>query len=115
MKNNIFQQVGSNIQAILEERGLTQQSLADKLNISKQVMSKIINGSKAINVMEITTIANVLNVEVNKLLVVNSPTDEEHSFSFMGRIKNEQTREKIEILKDVIDEILLMEEYVSEQ
>ena len=106
MKNNIFQQVGSNIQAILEERGLTQQSLADKLNISKQVMSKI---------MEITTIANVLNVEVNQLLVVNSPTKEKHSFSFMGRIKNEQTREKIEILKDVIDEILLMEEYASEQ
>lgn len=114
MKNNIFKQVGNNIQAILEERGLTQQSLANKLNISKQVMSKIINGSKAINVMEITSIANALNVEVNQLLTVDSPAKEEHSFSFMGRIKNEKTREKVEILKDVIDEILLMEEYASE-
>ena len=41
---NIFQQVGNNIQTVLKEKSLTQQHLANKLNISKQVMSKIVTG-----------------------------------------------------------------------
>lgn len=49
MTNSIFQQVGNNIQDVLREKGKTQQYLADTLNISKQVMSKIVMGAKAIN------------------------------------------------------------------
>ena len=42
MTKNIFQQVGNNIQDVLREKNKTQQYLANKLNISKQVMSKIV-------------------------------------------------------------------------
>lgn len=115
MKKNIFKQVGNNIQNILEERSLSQQFLADKLQISKQVMSKIISGSKAINVAEISSIANVLKVSADRLLEANTEEIQKHSFSFMGSITNENTREKISMLKNVIDEILLMEEYANEQ
>ena len=45
-----FAQVGANIQEQLDRKGFTQQSLADELGISKQVMNKIIKGNKAINV-----------------------------------------------------------------
>lgn len=114
MDNTIFKQVGNNIQTILAVQGKTQQFLAEQLGISKQVMSKIISGAKAINVAEISKIANVLNVPVDGLLAVNNTLQEPvHNFSFMGRVKNEDTKRKIEILQTVIDEILILEEYAD--
>lgn len=114
MNQTYFQQVGNNIQNILTEQGKTQQFLADELEISKQVMSKIINGAKAINIAEISKIANILNVSTDDLLGV-APAKEEaaHTFSFMGKVKNEKTREKIEFLKNVIEELLMLEEYAD--
>lgn len=113
MENNFFEQVGNNIQKILEEKSYTQQFLASNLNISKQVMSKIIGGGKSINVAEITSIANILDVPVNRLLEVSNDEVQSHSFSFMGKILNKNTREKVELLSNIIDEILLLEEYAN--
>lgn len=115
MNNITFKQVGCNIQNVLEERSFTQQNLADKLNISKQVMSKIISGGKAINVLEIRKIAEVLNVPIDRLLATNGVSEPAHRFSFMGRINSEEVKAKISMLGDVIDEILFMEEYANER
>lgn len=115
MDNTIFEQVGKNIQSILCEQGKTQQFLAEELGISKQVMSKIISGSKAINVAEISKIASVLNISTDSLLSVHVAKEPSHNFSFMGKVKNEETKKKIEFLKKVIDEILILEEYAGEE
>lgn len=37
-----------------------------------------------------------------------------HNFSFMGRVENEKTKEKIGILKTIIDEIIMLEEYAND-
>lgn len=113
MDSAIFKQVGNNIQHILTIQGKTQQFLADQLGISKQVMSKIIAGSKAINVAEISKIANILNVSTDSLLTVETVQEPVHHFSFMGQVKNEATKQKIEILQIIIDEILMLEEYAD--
>ncbi len=113
MVKNVFQQVGNNIQNILNEKNKSQQYLADKLNISKQVMSKIIMGSKAINVVEITEIAKVLDVPVDTLLNIKEENKTNHKFAFMGRVENKKTQEKINFLKTVIDEIVMLEEYAD--
>lgn len=113
MNNNIFQQVGNNIQDVLSEKDKTQQYLADSLNISKQVMSKIVMGAKAINVSEISQIASVLGVSVDRLLSVKKEESEVHKFSFMGRVENDKTKEGIKKLKTIIDEIIMLEEYAN--
>ena len=113
MTNNIFQQVGKNIQDVLHEKGKTQQYLADTLNVSKQVMSKIVLGAKAINVSEAFKIASILGVSVERLLDVKEEETEMHKFSFMGSVENEKTKEKIEILKTIVDEIIMLEEYAN--
>lgn len=114
MADKFFEQVGNNIQKVLITQGKTQQFLADKLGVSKQVMSKIISGSKAINVAEITKIAKALNIPVDQLLNMTNQQEPVHNFSFMGKVKNEETKKKIEFLKSVIDEILMLEEYANE-
>ena len=109
-----FAQVGRNIQNQLVKRNITQQTLADALNVSKQVMSKIINGNKAINVDELGRIASFLNISTDELLARNGNMPQTHNFSFMGRIRNESTRDKIDLIKNVIDEIHLLEELSDE-
>ena len=113
MDNSIFEQVGNNIQNILTSQGKTQQFLAEKLGVSKQVMNKIVSGAKAINVAEISKIASVLNVSADSLLTVQAAQEDVHNFSFMGQVKNEETKKKIEFLQTVIDEILMLEEYAD--
>lgn len=113
MDNSIFKQVGNNIQNILTAQGKTQQFLAEKLGVSKQVMNKIVSGAKAINVAEISKIASVLNVSADSLLAVQAAQEPVHNFSFMGQVKNEETKKKIEFLQTVIDEILMLEEYAD--
>lgn len=113
MNNTIFEQVGNNIQKVLAEQGKTQQFLAEQLGVSKQVMSKIVSGSKAINVAEISKIASVLDVSTDCLLSVQKEQKSVHNFSFMGKVKNEGTKKKIEFLQTVIDEILMLEEYLD--
>ena len=113
MDNNFFAQVGNNIQNSISAKGITQQSLANKLGISKQVMSKIISGAKAINVEEIRNIASVLNVSVDSLLSINKKSESIHNFAFMGKLENDNTKRKIEYLKKIIDEIIMLEEYAN--
>ena len=105
-----FVQVGSNIQKELDERSMTQQSLADALSISKQVMSKIIKGAKAINVSELAKIATILGTTTDSLLTMNIESEPTESMAFMGTMQDEETREKVEMLRSAIDEILFLEE-----
>lgn len=110
---NLFEQVGRQISKILFEKNMTQQSLANSLNISKQVLNKIIQGQKAINVFEISKIASVLNVTVDSLLNVTSPEEQKPSFSFMGSIQNQKTKDKVQLLKEAIEEIIFLEDYAN--
>ena len=106
-----FAQVGANIQRQLDMKGFTQQKLADALGISKQVMNKIIKGSKAINVNELAKIASIMGTSTDELLSV--PADlstSDDTLSFMGSIKDEKTLENVSIIRSAIDEIHLLEE-----
>lgn len=105
-----FSQVGLNIQKELDNRSMTQQSLADALSISKQVMSKIIKGAKAINVSELAKIASVLETTTDALLTMNVKNTPAETMAFMGSIQDEKTREKVELIRSAIDEIQLLEE-----
>nr|WP_034909063.1 helix-turn-helix transcriptional regulator [[Eubacterium] cellulosolvens] len=105
-----FAQVGANIQRQLDIKGFTQQSLADALQISKQVMNKIIKGNKAINVNEIARIAEILGTTADDLLLVQDAPVSEESLNFMGSISDEGTLEKINLMRTAIDEIHMLEE-----
>ena len=110
-----FAQVGKNISNVMVQRGMTQQNLADQLGISKQVMSKIIKGYKAINVTELSQIASILGSTADSLLTIDkSLISCEPSLAFMGMIKDEETRAKVELLRNAIDQIHLLEELANE-
>ena len=105
-----FAQVGANIQRQLDIKGFTQQNLADALGISKQVMNKIIKGSKAINVNELAKIASVVGTTTDELLMVQGEPASVDSLSFMGSVTDEETLEKVNLMRIAIDEIHMLEE-----
>lgn len=109
-----FAQVGANIQEKLDTRGMTQQSLADCLGISKQVMNKIIKGSKAINVNELAKIADILSTSTDELLTVSGEPAAAESLSFMGAVHDEVTLEKINLIRSAIDEIHMLEDLLDD-
>ena len=89
---------------------MTQESLADELSISNHAMIKIIKGTKAINARELKKIASVLGTTRDSLLIVNIESEPIESIAFMRTMQDERTREKVEMLRSNIDEILLLEE-----
>lgn len=111
-----FTQVGDNIQRLLDQRGMTQQSLAETLGISKQVVNKIVKGNKAINVKEITEIAQALGVPVDDLLKVSDKISvAPESLSFMGNVQDEDTLQKINRIRTAIDEIHMLEGVLNDK
>jgi len=115
MYANNYTEVGKNISMVMEQRGMTQQNLANRLGISKQVMSKIIKGNKAINVTELSQIASILDTTTDFLLTVNNNTiSSDFGCAFMGMIKDDETRVKVELLRNAIDQIYLLEELVND-
>ena len=106
----MFSQVGANIQKELDNKSMTQESLADVLSISNHAMSKIINGTKAINARELEKIASVLGTTIDSLLMANIESVQIESIVFMRTMQDEEIREKVEMLRSNIDEILLLEE-----
>lgn len=115
-KMDFFKNVGRNILEILEERGMTQVSLAGQIGVSRQVMQKIIKGNKAINVMELSKIAEVLGVAVDRLIQESSCKKEEDSIvMFMGTLSNQNVKTKFDFLITVIDEIVHLEEDLNEK
>lgn len=105
-----FAQVGANIQKQIDRKGFTQQRLADALGISKQVMNKIIKGNKAINVNELAKIASVIGTTTDELLTVSGNPVSEDILSFMGSVTDEETLEKVNLIRSAIDEIHMLEE-----
>lgn len=105
-----FAQVGANIQKQIDMKGFTQQNLADALGISKQVMNKIIKGSKAINVNELAKIASVIGTTADELLTIGGEPVSADSLSFMGSVTDEATLEKVNLIRSAIDEIHMLEE-----
>jgi transcriptional regulator with XRE-family HTH domain len=109
---NYFETVGQNIQNVLDKQNMKKTDLAKRLNISRQMVQKIINGQKAINVKEISVIAEALAVNIDQLL---SPTNLQMqngvSVQFMG--KPEQARD-FAFVEKTIREYMKLEDRLYE-
>lgn len=92
--------VGQRILQELNNLQWSQQKLADELQISKQVMGKILKGDKNTNILEIRQIADILKVPVEQLLepiekeeyIVES-VEEDVVPVFMGKVTSQVGKE----------------------
>ena len=78
--------IANNIQAELKKENKKQVDLAEEIGVSKQTMSKIMNGARAINAVELHKISEYLHVSMNSLMKMpEKPMDTNVIHAFMGR------------------------------
>ena len=109
---SLYVLIGERIQSYLDQHKLSQKEFAERINVSPQVMNKIIQGKKAINAVEIQQIAKALSISTNDLVgevQPNSPIIDPVLY-MMGKTENEQTKEKLRFLDHVMEQMLRIEE-----
>ena len=66
MKMSISQ-VALNVKRIIEQKGLKQKSVAERIGLSENQMSALLNGRKIIDSEIITSLCSALNSDPNEL------------------------------------------------
>lgn len=66
------QKVGTLIKELLKERGMTQDELAKKLNISKSAVSQNLNGKSTFDIQNLVVIAQMFDISLERLIVQKS-------------------------------------------
>jgi len=72
MQGDINEKVGFNIRRIREERGLTQEKLAELSDLHRAYIGQIERGEKNIGLKNLERIAKALNINIRVLLDVDS-------------------------------------------
>lgn len=94
----LLKEIGARIHARRKELGLTQEALADRMEVSIQMISNLELGKKAIRPENIVKLCNVLNVSADYILRGNRADFE--LFGFMQNytrlsLENQQLLEKL--------------------
>lgn len=68
---------GDNLKRIRKDMRLTQQDMADRMNISRTYLCDLENRNKSISITTLLDIAKLLNISVNELINDNINMDKE--------------------------------------
>lgn len=96
-----------NIMKQLKKNGKKQIDLAQGLGVSKQVMSKMLNGSRTINAVELRDIAAYFHITMEELVAIPKDIVETNAIrAFMGSVRSDEARKGLEIADELADMIL---------
>ena len=99
--------IANNILMRLKEQNKKQVDLADGIGISKQTVSKMLNGSRSINAIELRRIAEYLGVTMDILAKLPEvPQENNIIHAFMGRVTSEGGKNALAIADKLSDMIL---------
>ena len=93
-------EMGRRIQLRRKQQGLTQEQLADRMNVSIQMISNLERGNKAIRIDNLINLSQILDVSTDYILTGKETQDDFHAL--MARIEalSPANRKMIEMLVD---------------
>lgn len=74
---NLNQPVAKNVARIINDKGLKQKAVAERLNLPAQTFSDMLNGRRIIKVSDTLQISKVLGVEPQELFKTQNPYPKE--------------------------------------
>lgn len=95
--------IAMNISSLLKASKKKQQDLADALHMSKQTISKMLNGARMISAPELSQIANYFNVSMDSLVQEKVPVVYSPIKVFMGEVKSDGGKAAIETAERLMD------------
>jgi transcriptional regulator with XRE-family HTH domain len=107
--------IAKNILASLKAKKKKQKELAEYLEVSPQIMSKIMNGERSVSAFEMKKISEFLDVPFKDLLKESDNNVDELNIPlvFMGKISSEGGRKAVELANDVADTIIFYDRIIE--
>lgn len=99
--------IANNILAFLEQNHQKQADLTNHLHVSRQIVHKMLNGTRTINAAELLQIAQFCGSNMETLTTVPDNYEENDVFPvFIGQAKTEEARQSIRDINTLIELIL---------
>ena len=99
--------VANNIIDQMKKHNMKQIDLANAIGVSKQIMSKVLNGSRLISIAELHKIADYFHVKMDDLLQSSAESGEVDVIrAFMGKVGSEAAREALHTADELADLII---------
>lgn len=94
--------IGQRIRKFRKALGLSQETLAEKVNISTTHMSHIETGNTKLSLPVLVALATVLEVRTDDLLYDESPSSRTTSINGIMQILDSSTKQQLQIIEDVL-------------
>ena len=112
MNEVIAQKIGN----CLSQMGKKQTELAESLNLPKQTVSKMLNGTRMISATELSLIAAFCNTTMESLVAVPADFQNMNPLKvFMGEIKTPEGKKGIETADELMNLYLFHSKYRSKE
>lgn len=93
-------EIGRRIQSRRKQQGLTQEQLADRMNVSIQMISNLERGNKAIRIDNLINLSQILAVSTDYILTGKETQDDFHALTARIEALSPADRKMIEMLVD---------------
>lgn len=93
-------EIGKRIQSRRKQQGLTQEQLADRMNVSIQMISNLERGNKAIRIDNLINLCQILDVSTDYILTGKETQDDFHALTARIEALSQSNRKMIEVLID---------------
>lgn len=93
-------EIGRRIQSRRKQQGLTQEQLADRMNVSIQMISNLERGNKAIRIDNLINLCQILDVSTDYILTGKETQDDFHALTARIEALSPANRKMIEMLID---------------
>jgi transcriptional regulator with XRE-family HTH domain len=98
--------VANNVIEQMKKKNVKQIELANAIGVTKQVMSKMLNGSRMINIAELHKISEYFGIKMDDLMYESTVSQDENVVkAFMGKVNTEAAREALNIVDELADMI----------
>ncbi|MCD8076728.1 MAG: helix-turn-helix domain-containing protein [Lachnospiraceae bacterium] len=99
--------IASNISEQLKKQNKKQTELAEGIGVTKQVVNKILNGSRMVNAVELHRIADYFHVSMEELVAVHDKEQDGNVIrAFMGQVETDAAREALAVADELADMVL---------
>lgn len=113
---NMNEVIAQNISSRLSQIGKKQTELAEFLNLPKQTISKMLNGTRMISAPELSHIATFCKTTMESLVTAPSTFISTNPIRvFMGEVKTENGRKGLETADILMNMYLFHSKYQSEE
>lgn len=93
MNNTDLKEIGKRIQQKRKQAGLTQEQLAEMMNVSIQMVSNIERGNKAIRIENLINLCRILSVSTDYILIgKENVSDISELTSRISKLENKDVR-----------------------